>query len=285
MRYKGLFGRAYPGTCEAGPCPRDPFYTQAGIVLDYSTPALDSTNPQVLDFLRKEFTILDGWGFDYYMFDGEYAIPKYVPGVDRTRLFNKSISPLTAYRNRLKLIRQTIGPRRFIEGCPAGTPLNGIGYFDAYFNGQDLYPSWQGMYPLFSSISANGFLNHIVVYTMPGEGMAIEPPVTVKEAEKKMVPEVVEVARTRENPMRGFGTTLAEARTVVSYVSLTGVAYTLSTEMSKLPEARVKLLKMTLPTMPIFPIDLFSRGTDIQWDTFKREQQQLGGQHRKPLIL
>ena len=26
------------------------------------------------------------------------------------------------------------------------------------------------MYPLFSSINANGFLNHLVVYVMPGEG-------------------------------------------------------------------------------------------------------------------
>jgi hypothetical protein len=39
--------------------------------------------------------------------------------------------------------------------------------------------------------------------------------------------------------------------------------------MPELPEERVKLLKMTLPTMPILPIDLFSRGTYAKWDTFK----------------
>ena len=40
--------------------------------------------------------------------------------------------------------------------------------------------------------------------------------------------------------------------------------------MPELPEERLKLLKMTLPTMPILPIDLFSRGTDMpMWDLFK----------------
>ena len=42
---------------------------------DYNTPALDSTNPEVLDFLKKLFTTLDDWGFDYYKFDGEFALP------------------------------------------------------------------------------------------------------------------------------------------------------------------------------------------------------------------
>ncbi len=40
--------------------------------------------------------------------------------------------------------------------------------------------------------------------------------------------------------------------------------------MPELPQERLKLLKMTLPTMPILPIDLFSRGTDMpMWDMFK----------------
>jgi hypothetical protein len=240
------------------------------LVKDYETPALDSTNPEVLDFLKKEFTTLDDWGFEYYKFDGEHAIPRYAPGVDLDKLYDKSVDPLIAYRRRLKLIRETIGPQRFIEGCPAGTPLNGIGYFNSYFNGHDLYNSFQGMYPLFSSINANAFLNHLVVYVMPGEGMELNPPMSVAEAEKKRASHVVETARTREDPMMGFGTTLAEAHTVISYVALTGVAYPVASVMPELPEERVPLLKKTLPTMPILPADLFSRGTDMQWDIFKR---------------
>jgi hypothetical protein len=244
-------------------------YKDGRIILDYRTPSLDSTNLEVLAFLKKEFTTLDDWGFEYYKFDGEHAIAKYVPGVDRDRLYDKSIDPLVAYRNRLKLIRETIGPRRFIEGCPAGTPLNGIGYFNSYFTGHDLYNNWQGMYPLFSSINANAFLNHMVIYVMPGEGMELLPPMTVEEATRKRDNRVVQTARTREDPMTGFGVTMAEAHTVVTYVALTGVAYPMASVMPELPEERVDLLKKTLPTMPILPVDLYSRGTDMQWDIFK----------------
>ena len=212
---------------------------------------------------------LDGWGFEYYKFDGEHAVPKYAPGVDLTKLYDKSIDPVSAYRNRLRVIRETIGPHRFIEGCPAGTPLNGMGFMNSYFNGDDLYDSWQGMYALFSSINANSFFNHILAYNMPGEGIALEPPLTVAEAEKKRLPEVISTVRTRESPMQGFGTTLPEARTVVSYVALTGVAYSVASVMPELPSERVQLLHQTLPTMPILPVDLFSRGTDMSWDKFK----------------
>jgi hypothetical protein len=244
-------------------------YTSGKIVLDYNTPALDSTNPAVVDFLQREMKTLDDWGFEYYKFDGEHAVPKYVPGVDLTRLYDKSIDPLVAYRNRLDRIRKTIGPSRFIEGDVAGTPLNGIGYIDSYFNGHDLYDNWQGMYSLFSSINANGFLNRIVTYTMPGEGMALEPRISFEEGVKSRNPSVIETEREREFPLTGFGTTLAEARTVVSFVSLTGVAYSLGSIMPDLTDERVDLLRKTLPTMPIFPIDLFSRGADMDWDKFK----------------
>lgn len=266
-------------------------YTNGKIVMDYNTPALDSTNPQVLNFLKREFTILDCWGFEYYKFDGEYSIPEYVPGVDKNRLYNKSINPLTAYRSRLSLIRQTIGPGRFIEGCPAGTPLNGIGYFDSYFNGDDMYASWQGSYPLFSSINANAFLNHIVVYVMPGEGIDLVPAATVEEEAKRTDvgvtnavqsqeapmekeakrngPGVIETVQQRESPMMGFGSRMAEARTLVTYLALTGVVYPVSSIMPELPAARVRLLKMTMPTLPILPIDLFSRGTTMSYTLFR----------------
>jgi hypothetical protein len=244
-------------------------YKNGKIVLDYNTPALDSTNPAVLDFLQKEMTTLDDWGFEYYKFDGEHAVPRYVPGVDLDRLYDKTIDPLVAYRNRLDLIRKTIGPSRFIEGDIAGTPLNGIGYIDSYFNGDDLYDNWQGMYSLFSSINANAFFNHIAAYTMPGEGMALEPRISFEEGARNRNPSVIETERERELPLTGFGTTLAEARTVVSIASLTGVAYSLASVMPELPDERVQLLQKTLPTMPIFPIDLFSRGTDMDWDKFK----------------
>jgi hypothetical protein len=245
-------------------------YDKSGnVIQDYRTPALDHTNPAVQEWLKKLFTTLTGWGFEYFKFDGEFSLPKYVPDLETSRLFNSTIDPLTAYRDRLKLIRSVIGSGTFVEGCVAGTPLNGIGYFNSCFNGADMYNSWKGSYAVFSSINANAFLNHMVMYVMPGEGIDVSPLISPEEARQKMAPRSVQVALTREDPFTGFGTTLPEARTLVSIISLTGVAYPLTSIMTRLPEERVKLLKMTMPTLPIIPVDLFSRGSDITWDKFK----------------
>ena len=161
------------------------YYKNGQIVLDYNTPALDSTNPAVLDFLNQEFRTIAGWGYEYFKIDGEHAIRKYAPNVDLGRLYDKNTDPLVAYRNRLSVIRKAIGSNSFIEGDIAGTPLNGVGYIDAFFNGYDLYDNWQGMYSLFSSINANVFFNHITAYTMPREGMALEPHVSFEEGAQK----------------------------------------------------------------------------------------------------
>ena len=236
---------------------------------DYRTPALDYTNPGVQEWLKKLFSTPNGWGFEYYKFDGELALPVYSPLVDKTKLYDKSTDLLDAYRNRLNLIRKVIGPETFVEGCVAGAPIDGIGFFNSCFNGADMYNSWKGCYAVFSSINANAFLNHMAVYVMPGEGIDVSPVMSEEEANQKMAPRAVQVAKSREDPFTGFGTTLAEARTLVSIVSLTGVAYPLTSIMTRLPEERVRLLKMTMPTMPVLPVDLFSRGTDMTWDKFK----------------
>ncbi|MGP8269316.1 MAG: alpha-galactosidase [Terracidiphilus sp.] len=248
-------------------------YDKQGKVLrDYSTPALDSTNPEVFKHLAHLFTKMDGLGFDYYKFDGELALPAYAPNIDKSRLHAPSADFIANYRDRLALIRRTIGPDRFIELCPTGTELNAVGFADSYFYGDDLYNNWQGMYSFFSSINSNLFLNHIVTYVMPGEGIELGERMTVEQAKQQRYAVTLEKERSREDPLTGFGTTLPEARTVVTYVALTGVAYSLASVMPELPEERVELLQATMPTLPILPIDLFSRGTESSWGKFKHFQ-------------
>ena len=95
---------------------------------------------------------------------------------------------------------------------------------------------------------------------------------SVTEARQKRLPIVISTLEGREDPVTGIGTTLAEARTLVTHVALTGVAYTVSSVMPELPKERLELMKMTLPTMPIVPLDLFSRGTEAEipmWTLFK----------------
>jgi Alpha galactosidase C-terminal beta sandwich domain len=125
------------------------------------------------------------------------------------------------------------------------------------------------VFPLFSSITSSAFLNHLAVYVMPGEGMEVGSHMSVEEATSKRPRVVLDTIRERESPVTGIGTTTAEARTVVSWVALTGVVYPLASVMPEVPQERLELLHKTLPTMPILPVDLFSRGSDIGWDTFK----------------
>jgi hypothetical protein len=257
---------------------------EGDFVPDYLTPILDSSNPEVLGFLGKLFTTLSDWGFEYYKFDGEGSIPQAMPELNRERLYDPSLDPVLAYRNRLKVIRDAIGPRAFLEGCPAVMPLNGIGYFKSYFNGHDLYNNFQGMYPLFSSINANAFFNHIFAYVMPGEGLELGRRMTLEEAKGKRAPALLREISTREIPPNGVGVTDAEARTLVSFISLTGVAYPVGNVMPDLPPERLKLLQQTMPTMPILPLDLFSRGTKAR-DTEFRYIQADAYIHNYPEIL
>lgn len=232
------------------------------IVLDYQTPALDSSNPGALDFLRTLFTTLDNWGFEYFKFDGEGSIPQTMPELDRQRLFDRFLDPVAVYRNRLKVIRDTIGPDRFIEICPAGMPLNGVGYGNSFFNGNDVFNNWEGMHSIFSSINANAFFNHIVAYVTPGEAVELGTPMTIKEAAAKRIPPVLDEITSRDDATAGVGVTDAEARTLATFTALTGVSYQVGNVMLDLPEARLRLLQQTMPTLPIVPLDLFSRGTE-----------------------
>jgi len=242
---------------------------EGNFIMDYNTPALDCTNPEVLDFLTSMFTTLKDWGFEYYKFDGEFALTEYIPSVNNKNLYDNTITPLDAYRNRLKVIRKAVEDNTFIEGCPAGTPLQGIGFFNSYFNGDDIYNSWLGMYPFFNSINANLFLNHIVCYLMPGEGICVSPKMNIKKAKTIYNPEFIRVASSREEGISSVGTTMKEARTIATFAALSGTPYSFADRLPDLPEERIELLRKTLPAMPIVPIDLFSRGSYSTWTLFR----------------
>ncbi len=253
-------------------------------VMVYRTPSLDYTHPGVLDHLRQMFSTLKSWGYEYYKFDGEFALTEYAPYVDRDRLYDNSISPVEAYRNRLKVIRESVGKETFIEGCPGGTPLQGIGYFNSYFNGDDIYNSWLGMYPFFLSLNANLFLNHIVCYLMPGEGICVSPKMDIEQAKAVHNPEFIRVASSREKDISSVGTTMSEARTIVTFASLSGTPYSFADRLPDLPAERINLLKKSLPTLPIVPMDLFSRGGYSSWDLFEEFTPETY-QHHFPRII
>jgi len=257
-------------------------------VLNYDTPALDYTHPEVLEFLRELFTTFNQWGFEYYKFDGEGALIEYFGNVDKTKLHNPQADGIEAYRKRSRVIRDTVGPRRFIEGCPAGMPPDCIDMYNSYFTGCDVYNSWMGMQALFSSISANTFLTHIVGYIMP-DGVDVSPRMSWKESQAlcfggEISPRVMGQVFGREEEPAGFGTTMDQAKTIVTFVALSGATYCCTNVFTDLPEERVQLLKMTMPAMPIVPIDLFSRGADV-WNGHTKVAPDGYDEHNYPEIM
>ncbi len=76
--------------------------------------------------------------------------------------------------------------------------------------------------------------------------------------------------QSRELNPTGFGVSIQEARTIVSFISLSGAVYSCTNASPDLPKERLRLIQMTMPSSPIVPIDLFSRGSDC-WRTFEKK--------------
>jgi len=102
--------------------------------------ALDTTRPEVLDWLRSLFQTLREAGFHYFKVDFLFAAA--MPG-ER----HGEVSPVAAYRQGLQAVRDGAG-RDFILGC--GAPLlPSAGLVDGMRVGEDTAPFWKsGLAPL-----------------------------------------------------------------------------------------------------------------------------------------
>jgi alpha-galactosidase len=91
---------------------------------------LDVTHPAAAEHLSGVFRRLRGWGFDYFKLDFLYAGA--LPGRRR-----QDSSPIAAYREGLRLIRDAAGPGATLLGC--GAPiLPSVGLVDAMRVGPDI---------------------------------------------------------------------------------------------------------------------------------------------------
>lgn len=96
---------------------------------------LDTTNPEVQDFLKKTFTrVFDEWGFDYIKIDFlQYG------AMDGER-YDKKLTNAQAYRMGLECIRK-VAKNRFILAC--GSPiLQSAGLVDGMRIGSDVGSTW-----------------------------------------------------------------------------------------------------------------------------------------------
>jgi alpha-galactosidase len=106
----------------------------AGIGWSGDLNALDSSHPEVLDWLDKTIRRVVGWGFTYLKLDFLYAAA--VPG-KRVR----DIPRETAYREAMQIIRNAAGRDTYILAC--GAPiLPTLGICNGIRVGPDIAPFW-----------------------------------------------------------------------------------------------------------------------------------------------
>lgn len=97
--------------------------------------ALDTTHPQVLEWLQSLMQMVREWGFDYVKLDFLYAAA--LPG----KRF-QDLPRETAYRQGLKVMRQSLGDDAYLLAC--GAPIfPSLGLCDALRVGPDVSGEWE----------------------------------------------------------------------------------------------------------------------------------------------
>nr|CEL19336.1 Alpha-galactosidase [Kibdelosporangium sp. MJ126-NF4] len=106
----------------------------AGHNWDQKLYALDSTHPGAAEYLTDVYRTFRDWGIDFHKIDFIYA----------GALFGRryaDVSPIQAYRDALRLIRDAIGEEAYLLGC--GAPqLPSIGLVDAMRVSPDIAPTY-----------------------------------------------------------------------------------------------------------------------------------------------
>jgi alpha-galactosidase len=119
---------AHPAWLVRDPATGDPVY--CGTVCGQRCTALDVTHPDAARYLTRVLATMREWGTSYFKIDFVYA------GACEGRR-HSGATPVAAYREGLKLIRDAIGPEAFLLAC--GAPiLPSVGLVDAMRVGPDI---------------------------------------------------------------------------------------------------------------------------------------------------
>ena len=214
--------------------------------------ALDMTHPEVLKYLQEEIhRIVKEWGYTYLKMDGlcsgaavnhcyvndSYKDDKMGDAV----LHNPAKTNIEAYRDGLRLIRQTAGKDTFILGCC--TPQNmrsyggPFGLIDAMRIGPDNGPKWGGIRTGPTYGARNYHLHGRIWYNDPD-------PLYIRAS----LP-------------------INQARSICSWVTLSGQLSASSDSYADLTPERADLLKRTMPSHPLRPrpVDLFESNIPAIW--------------------
>jgi len=214
--------------------------------------SLDMTNPDTQAYVRSIVRrIAHEWGYRYFKMDGLwtgtatkllYVNNKYVADDIGEPIFhNPDKTPIEAYRDGLKLVREAAGPEVFFLGCNVSQNMRTLGgsfgLLDAMRIGPDNGANWKSL--------CRGPWHGTNRYFLHGRVWHNDPdPLYVRD---KMP--------------------LDHARMICSWVTLSGQLNVFSEWLSGLPEERVDLLRRTMPNHGLKPrpVDLFENELAKIW--------------------
>ena len=206
-------------------------FTRADVIQEYWIP------------LWKEFK-RQGW--EYYKFDmgnTSWMWYHYQHNFSDTSKSSYDVSQET-----MSIYREIMGPEIWHTNHP-DVYGGRMGFIDVAGCGRDPAPGWKQMNNFLEVISNNAYQNHIVWYSDPDcivlRGKPTRADTGYWEGEEYYINDVF--------------LTLEEARTCASLLSLSGMQYLSGDDLLNLEEERLNIIKKTIPTLPVFPIDLFGR--------------------------
>jgi hypothetical protein len=218
------------------------------ILMDYQGGGeLDFTNPEVIQEywipLWKEFK-RQGW--TYYKFD--MGNTSWMWHHYQHNFSDSSKSSFIVSQETMTIFREIMGPEIWYTNHP-DVYGGRMGFIDVAGCGKDPAPGWNKMNNFLEVISNNAYQNHIVWYSDP-DCMVLGGKPTRADAGYYFGE-----YRIRNDEFL----TLEEARTCASLLSLSGMQYLSGDDLLNLEEDRLNIIKKTIPTLPIIPIDLFGR--------------------------
>ena len=226
---------------------------------DWGGTCLDLTNPDARAHLAKISKIMRAWGVTYYKMDGlwtgEACEQIYVNDGYKEDHFGNNlpfrdplVSNVEAYRDGLKLIRQSAGDDVFFSGCCVAQnmrELAAIGLVDSMRIGPDYNADGNG--PKTGPIRGSRlyFLNGRVWWNDPD-------PSTVRASGSSMGVQPI---------------SLAQARLSASWVSIAGQFYLNSDWIPDLPADRLDVMKRTMTHHNALarPVDYFDNFLPTTW--------------------
>ena len=194
----------------------------------------DMSQPEYLDgFLPEAIRQVKDWGYEAIkydtLYDGIEAHERY-----HANMYNPELTTYKAYRGMIQKTRELLGEECYMLSCGGSEEVAiwGSGVFDAVRVGPDLF-EWAGFltnldrvrryYPMHSIVQYND-LDNVV--------------------------------------LREEFSTYAQAVSRVALVSLLGLPLTFGDNLPDLPADRVDLLKRTLPTMNVHPVEFNNAVSD-----------------------